>query len=78
MPTLITRTIAQLLPRTWHGVPVGASRHGDHDGLFQGAPATWDGYEGIIADVQHYGEWVLARSEKQLAEYFHSQPGEKL
>lgn len=70
VPVLITRTLTETLPKVWGLQPISPQRQ-DDAALFNGSrPQTYDGYAGLIEDVEHYAELVELRARERLGSLY--------
>ena len=63
VPVLITRTLTETLPKVWDGQPLTHTQRADGSLFSDQLDRDYRGYEGLIADVQHYGELVEERAK---------------
>jgi len=70
---IISKSMIEIAPRFFNCSPVNPH---DSDKLLQGV--EWAGAEGLIADIEHYGNWVFEKARDQIGSLYPAGPDGKL
>lgn len=77
VPALISRTLAELLPRLSSIEPLHA-READSGSLFTATDSSRAApFAGLIQDVEHYAARIIDEAKSRLESYYPSEPGTK-
>lgn len=76
VPTLISRTLTQLLPGAYGRQPLHKEEHASASGrgkaqdALMSAQRTYDAYEGIVRDVRYYAEQVMLATWDRVRQHY--------
>lgn len=82
VPTLISRTLAELVPATYNRPPLhsgGETQPGERmQSLLELGAPEYEGFDGLTLDVTHYATRIAKQAWRELSQFYFSLPGERV